>query len=67
MASDGNNNPNENLFPLESAENGIAQAVRSLTMIETRNDEQAQLKEICLADLKELQQTSLFVLRRAIE
>lgn len=59
--------PNVNLFPLESAENGVAQAVRSLNRIETTTDPQAELKRDCLAELRELQQTSLFALRRALE
>lgn len=67
MTSDGSN-PNVNLFPLESAENDIAQAVRRLEEMELpKKNRQDALRESCLAELRELQQTNLLALRRALE
>lgn len=66
MGSDGHN-PNVNRFPLESAENGISQAVRSICEIEPVDDCQLELKKMVLADIKELQDGDLLALRRAIE
>jgi len=59
--------PNVNMFRLESAENGVNQAMRSLLEIEPTDDSQAELKNMCIADLKEFQDGNLFALRRAIE
>jgi len=66
MASDGDN-PNVNMFPLESAENSINETMRNLLSIEPTDDTQAELKNMCIADLKEFQDGNLFALRRAIE
>ena len=66
MGSDGHN-PDVNRFPLESADNGISQAVRSICEIEPVDDRQRELKNMVLADLKELQDGNLLALRRAIE
>jgi len=65
--ADNGDNPNIKLFPLEVAENGINQAVRSILEIEPTNDQQLELKDMCLADLKELQDCNLLALRRALE
>ena len=59
--------PNVNLFPLESAENGVSQAVRSLCEIEPIDETQVELRKMCVEDLKEVQDGSLLALRRAIE
>jgi len=66
MASDGNN-PNVNMFRLEAAENGVNQVMRSLLEIEPTDDSQVELKNMCIADVKEFQDGNLFALRRAIE
>jgi len=66
MDSNGNN-PNINMFPLERAENGINQAVSALVEIEPTDDTQLELRDMCLADLKELQDGNLLALRRAVE
>ena len=65
--ADNGDNPNIKLFPLEVAENGINQAVRSILEIEPTNDQQLELKDMCLADLKELQDCNFLALRRALE
>jgi len=66
MASDGDK-LNMNLFPLEKTENSINQAVRALRQIDATDGIQTDLKESCLADLKELQDGNLLALRRALE
>ena len=66
MAENGDN-PNVNMFPLESAENEINQAVCLLLQIEPLNDQQLELRDMCIEDLKELQNCNLLALRRAIE
>jgi len=66
MAENGNN-PNINMFPLESVENEINQAIYRLLEIEPTNDQQLELRDMCLEDLKELQDCNLLALRRAIE
>jgi len=66
MDSNGNN-PNINMFPLETAENGINQAVSALIKIKPTDDTQLELRDMCLADLKELQDGNLLALRRAVE
>ena len=59
--------PNLNMFPLERVENHLDQAVVHLNGIAPADDWQRQLIEQCLAVLRELQQTNLLKLRRAIE
>ena len=66
MAENGNK-PNVNMFPLESVENEINQAVCLLLQIEPENDQQLELRDMCIEDLKELQDCNLLALRRAIE
>ena len=66
MAENGNN-PNINMFPLESVENEINQAIYRLLEIEPTNDQQLELRDMCIEDLKELQDCNLLALRRAIE
>ena len=50
MAENGDN-PNVNMFPLESAENEINQAVCLLLQIEPLNDQQLELRDMCLEDI----------------
>jgi len=59
--------PNINMFPLESAENGVNQAIRSVCEIAPTDDSQMELKNMVTADLKELQDGNMLALRRAIE
>ena len=66
MAVNGNI-PNVNMFPLESAENEINQAVCLLLQIEPEDDQQLELRDMCLADLKDLQDSNLLALRRSLE
>jgi len=61
------NIPNINMFPLESAENEINQAVCLLLQIEPEDDQQLELRDMCLADLKDLQDSNLLALRRSLE
>jgi hypothetical protein len=59
--------PNCNMFPLERVENHIDHAVQSLSGMNLPDDSQVELKNSCLADLKELRDGNLLALRRAIE
>ena len=65
--AENDNNPNVNMFPLESVENEINQAIYRLLEIEPVNDQQLELRDMCIEDLKELQDCNLLALRRAIE
>ena len=66
MAENGKD-PNINMFPLEVAENEINQAVCKLLEIEPMNDQQLELRDMCIEDLKEFQDCNLLALRRALE
>ena len=65
--AENDNNPNVNMFPLESVENEINQAIYRLLEIEPVNDQQLELRDMCIEDLKELQDCNLLALRRALE
>ena len=59
--------PNKNLFPLETAENGIRSAVNALCGMSCLNAEQTEAQGHCVTALLEFQSGPLLELRRAVE
>ena len=60
--------PNVNLCAFEAAENHLGQFGKILRKLHLQEGGEAfKLRESCLSDVRRLQQTSMVMLRRAIE